>query len=389
MTTTAKKGGIGFKRWIILALMIAGGVLNWGVGGVFKIVSPAVVIPGERIWLSLPDFFNLGPFFSFTLTNTVLATLLTDVVLLGIAFSAYRFVKSGKPVPDGMYNAFEALVEFLWSATEAAAGKWSRAIFPFMATIFFLVFTANMVKLMPGFESIGYMKEAHGNIQGYKEAKLIPGVLWAIDGAHPVDHTTDTHEEDPSHETPVEEPHGGAASDVAHKRLTAEGAELEYCKEACEVVPFLRGSATDLNFTFALAIIAVVMTQVFGVSALKINYFEKFINVRGLISKPGFGVIDFGVGLLELISEFSKILSFSFRLFGNIFAGALLLSILGALTAVALPVGLYLFEMFFGAIQAYVFAMLALVFMSQATVSHHGDDHGHDNAHGAAAEAHH
>jgi F-type H+-transporting ATPase subunit a len=94
-----------------------------------------------------------------------------------------------------------------------------------------------------------------------------------------------------------------------------------------------------------------------------------------MISKPLFGVIDFAVGLLELISEFAKILSFGFRLFGNIFAGALLLSILGALTAVVVPSALYGLEFFVGIIQAYVFAMLTLVFMSQATVSHHGDDH--------------
>jgi F-type H+-transporting ATPase subunit a len=100
--------------------------------------------------------------------------------------------------------------------------------------------------------------------------------------------------------------------------------------------------------------------------------------VGGMINRPFFGVIDFGVGLLELVSEFAKILSFGFRLFGNIFAGALLLSILGALTAIIIPSMLYVLEIFVGLIQAYVFAMLALVFMSQATISHHapgGDEH--------------
>jgi F-type H+-transporting ATPase subunit a len=88
-------------------------------------------------------------------------------------------------------------------------------------------------------------------------------------------------------------------------------------------------------------------------------------------------VIDFAVGLLELVSEFAKILSFGFRLFGNIFAGALLISILGVLTAVVVPSALYGLEVFVGAIQSYVFSMLALVFISQATVSHHGgDEHG-------------
>jgi F-type H+-transporting ATPase subunit a len=112
-----------------------------------------------------------------------------------------------------------------------------------------------------------------------------------------------------------------------------------------------------------------------------LSYFGKFINTGGMISKPFFGVIDFGVGLLEGVSQISAILSFGFRLFGNIFAGALLLSIVGALTAVVVPSMLYALEIFVGIIQAYVFAMLALVFMSQATVSHHGDDHGDEHGH--------
>ena len=143
----------------------------------------------------------------------------------------------------------------------------------------------------------------------------------------------------------------------------------------CEVVPFLRGSATDLNFTFALAVIAVVMTQVYGVWALGLGYFGKFFQFKALISGGVFGIINFGVGFLELILELAKILSFSFRLFGNIFAGALLLSIVGALLPIIIPPGLYLFEIFFGIIQAYVFFLLATMFISMALVSHSSEDH--------------
>jgi F-type H+-transporting ATPase subunit a len=213
---------------------------------------------------------------------------------------------------------------------------------------------ANLVKLVPGFESIGYLKEAHGTIKGYEPVPLFAGV-YALDGSHVVPHA----EEGEAHAEGEE----AASTGLCH---------------SCEVVPFLRGSATDLNFTFALATIAVVMIQVFGVWALGAAYFGKFINVGGMIKRPFFGVIDFGVGLLELVSELAKILSFGFRLFGNIFAGALLLSILGALTAIIIPSMLYTLEIFVGLIQAYVFAMLALVFMSQATISHHapeGDEH--------------
>jgi F-type H+-transporting ATPase subunit a len=151
-----------------------------------------------------------------------------------------------------------------------------------------------------------------------------------------------------------------------------EGDEL--CT-ACEVIPFLRGSATDLNFTFGLAISAVVMTQVIGTMALGPGYFQKFFQFRQLISGGPFGLINFGVGFLEIILEFAKILSFGFRLFGNIFAGALLLSIIGALLPVIIPPGLYLFEVFFGIIQAYVFFLLATIFISSATVGHGGEEH--------------
>jgi F-type H+-transporting ATPase subunit a len=364
---------IGFKRWIILALFLLGGYLAWGLGGIFKPISPAVVIPGEKAWPTLPEFMLAGQ--PFTLTNTMVATLVADLILILMALGAARFVRSGQLVPRGFYSAFEALVEFLWNATESAAGKWARRIFPWVATIFFLIMVSNLIKLVPGFESIGYMKEAHGNIQGYEPVALAPGV-YTIDGSHPVEHAEEGAATETGEHTDEEATSVGTEVD-AHDTTTAAAGGLCH---ACEVVPSIRGAATDLNFTFALAIITVVMTQVFGLLALGPSYLTKFFNFRGLITKPGMGVIDFGVGLLELISEFSKILSFSFRLFGNIFAGTLLLSILGALTVVAIPVGLYIFEMFFGLIQAYVFSMLALVFMSQATVSHHGDDH---------AEAHH
>jgi F-type H+-transporting ATPase subunit a len=117
------------------------------------------------------------------------------------------------------------------------------------------------------------------------------------------------------------------------------------------------------------------MVQVFGVQALGLNYFSKFINLKTIINKPFFGLMDFIVGLLELLSEVAKILSFSLRLFGVIFAGTLLLAILGSLTVFFVPGLLVGLELAVGVIQAYVFSTLALTFMSQATVAHHGDEH--------------
>jgi F-type H+-transporting ATPase subunit a len=119
------------------------------------------------------------------------------------------------------------------------------------------------------------------------------------------------------------------------------------------------------------------MTQVIGLRALGPKYLGKFWNVGGFFKRPIFGVIDFGVGILELVSEFSKILSFSFRLFGNIFAGSVLLFVIGTLIPVFFQSVFLMLEFFVGAIQAIIFGMLTMVFMSQATQGHgdHEEEH--------------
>jgi F-type H+-transporting ATPase subunit a len=274
--------------------------------------------------------------------------------LLIAFFSTRRFAASGNLVPSGMTNAFEAIIEYLWNSVEGAAGKWAKKIFPIPATIFLLVFIANMVKLVPGFESIGYLKQVHKGT-GYAPVQIFKlGSLdvFSIDKGQPSQVASIT-----QGETEVSE------GETSHETT-------EICT-ACEIVPYLRGSATDLNFTLALGLIAVLMTQVYGVWAQGFGYFSKFFPIKQLISGGIFGMINFIVGFLELILEIAKIISFGFRLFGNVFGGAILLSVVGALVAVGVPAGLYGFEMFFGVIQAYVFFLLALIFISMATVSHH------------------
>ncbi len=130
------------------------------------------------------------------------------------------------------------------------------------------------------------------------------------------------------------------------------------------VVPLLRAPAADLNFTLALALIAVTFVNVFGVIAL--GWKERlgtFLNFKGPIS--------FFTGILELISEFAKIISFSFRLFGNIFAGEVLLTIMAFLVPYLVPLPFFFLEIFVGFIQAFIFGMLTLVFIAMATVGGH------------------
>ncbi len=139
-----------------------------------------------------------------------------------------------------------------------------------------------------------------------------------------------------------------------------------------ETVPLLRGATTDLNTTLALAIISVFSIQVWGLAQLGLPYFKKYINFSGpWYLKP----IYFFVGLLEIVSELAKILSFGFRLFGNIFAGEVLLSIMFGLVPLLIPGIFYGLELFVGFIQAFVFVMLSAVFLKMAGEGHEEEHH--------------
>ena len=146
------------------------------------------------------------------------------------------------------------------------------------------------------------------------------------------------------------------------------------------VLPFVRVASTDLNMTLTLGLISFVMIQFIGFKALGIGYLTKFFNFGTLFKSP-LGGIDVAVGLLELIGDFAKILSFSFRLLGNIFAGSIVLFVMSFLVPI-LPWPFFILEFFVGVIQALVFALLTAIFMNLATISHHHDDeHEHAEAH--------
>ncbi len=128
-------------------------------------------------------------------------------------------------------------------------------------------------------------------------------------------------------------------------------------------VPIIRGVNADLTTTLALGLTSVMLTQYYGLKTLGTNYLTKFFNF-----KSGVG---FFVGILELISEFAKVISFAFRLFGNIFAGEVLLMVISALIPVFASIPFLGLEVFVGFIQAFVFATLSLVFFNMATQAHH------------------
>lgn len=132
---------------------------------------------------------------------------------------------------------------------------------------------------------------------------------------------------------------------------------------ASVLVPLFRSGNADLNMTLALAITTVFSVQIFGIIAIGFfRYGRKFIN----FSNP----INFVVGLLELVGEISRIISFSFRLFGNVFAGEVLLTVIAFIVPFIAPLPFYGLELFVGFIQALVFTMLALVFIKSAITDH-------------------
>ena len=317
-----------WRRWIVLVLMIAGFIL----GGIFVPVQPEITVAAEKLIEEpiVENFLGLGPFY---LVNTLPTLAVTIVLLLVIAFAANRSLKQSANtdlVPRGIGNVVEAILEMLYNLTEGSAGKYAKMIFPWFATIMIYVLFANLLKLIPGFESIGVLHPAHG--EGHAIAQL-----------------------------------GGGWASLQPEKLEEGGYIL---------APFFRGISVDLNFTASLALIAVVMIQVIGFRAQGIGYLSKFFNTRRMFKVPFFGAMDFLVGLLELISEISKILSFAFRLFGNMFAGIVLVAIVAGLLGKfsILPAMIMMFELFVGVIQAFVFGMLTMVFMAQATQGH-GDEH--------------
>jgi F-type H+-transporting ATPase subunit a len=313
-----------WRRWVVLVLLIAGFIL----GGIFVPVQPEILVAPEKLFnITLPGG---GTFAVVNTLPTLFVTIFLIIIPLAWA-TRNSLLKSARTdlVPRGIGNAVEAILEVLYNLTEGSAGKYARMIFPWFATIMIYVLVANLLKLVPGFESVGVLHHVEAGHEGHHITPLFGN--WSLF----------THEEG------------------------------EYI-----LAPIFRGISVDLNFTVALALIAVVMIQVIGFRAQGLGYLSKFFNTRRMFKVPFFGAMDFLVGLLELISELSKILSFAFRLFGNMFAGIVLVAIVAGLLGrfSILPAMVMLFELFVGVIQAFVFGMLTMVFMAQATQGH-GEEH--------------
>ncbi len=262
---------------------------------------------------------KVADFGSFHVTNALL-TSTTSVIIIAVLAVVIRLTL--REVPRGMQNFFEALMEGALNLCDQVTNsrKISTKVFPLALSVFLFILVNNWLGLLP----IGGL-----------------GIIEAGE-------------------------HGSS------------------------FIPFLRSGTADINTTIALAIMAVVSANIFGIFSIGIwKTFNKYVNLKALGSaitqvrkEPTVLVVapvTFFVGLLELIGEFAKVASLSFRLFGNVFAGEVLLMAMSKILPFLLPIPFLFLEIFVGLIQALIFSILVLVYFTIAATDH--DEHSEHSEH--------
>ena len=254
-------------------------------------------------------FYKLGPIY---ITNTLITSWLSIIVLIVLFYFGTRKMKL---VPKGLQNFVETIIEILLNFVEGVAGKENgRRFFPIVATIFLYVLFNAWLALLPVFNFIGI------------------------------------------------------------NQLQADGTTI--------YVPLLRAANTDINVPLMLALVSFFSVEYWGVTSLGLRYYlGKFFKFGQLLQGLGllikgkvkssvgsilFGAIDAFVGALELLSEFVRIISFTFRLFGNMMGGEVLLLTIPFLIPWVFSSIFYGLETFLGLIQAVIFGVLTLVFATIA-----------------------
>jgi F-type H+-transporting ATPase subunit a len=275
-----------------------------------------------HISIKAEPLFN---FFGFTITNSYISTLLMLVVFAIIAIS-YHAAKTNKTS-----NTFTILLDFILE------------LFPLLGSFFFFIITSNWLGLLPGF----------GSIILNKDVKIEHAyILKTVEASSPIQEISKPNTQIDTYTT------GDNVSQEKNEPIDTTEAKHEPSPH------LLRAPTADLNTTIALGLIAMFFVQYYGVTlAGAAHYAKKFFN----FSNP----INFFVGILELISDFVKIISFGFRLFGNIFAGEVVLAVVAFIVPFFASFPFLLFEFFAGFIQAVIFTTLSAVFMMQAAEAHH------------------
>jgi len=313
------KSKVAIGIFVALLLMIIGGLF-------FPAPRPDIHLSANYGGESPDPFYRLGPIY---ITNTLIASWISIIVLTGLCYFATRKMKL---VPRGLQNFLEAAVEMLLDFIEGVAGKENgRRFFPVIATIFLFVLMNAWMGLLPIFNVIG---TGH---TGTSET-----LFWGD--------------------------YSGFIVDTA----------------------LLRPANTDINIPLMLALVSFIFVEYCGITSIGFrHYVSRFFRygqllrglgqlIRGRIKSAAgvffYGAIDVFVGALELISEFVRIISFTFRLFGNMTAGEILLLMMAFLIPVVVAVPFYGLEIILGFVQALIFAGLTLIFATVAVTPHESHD---------------
>jgi F-type H+-transporting ATPase subunit a len=443
MSSTTRNGLIALGILIVAIFLCS--LLTFSIlpGWNASVGLPVITVPGEAFGGQLPadEGYSVTNIAGGGWTNTFLAMILADILVLIFVALAWRASKGWtREVPTRFQAWAEMVGEFMYNQTKSFAGAKPLArnwLFPLAASIFVFLLAANWMKLLPGVETVGVLHCAHEGFSGYPAIQVGSGAYQLyidqpLDAGQRATHEDyercEHYKEDPALK-PSKESLASAAELLADEEavlleeLAADtalsqeerdarvaalrlevtesvypepsfGLGAEQLKEGVlpyvlVVTPYVRGAATDLNLTIGLALVTFFAIQIFGVAAQGPAYFQKFVNINALgsLQKKGpLGAIDFLVGLFEIVSEIGKIISLAFRLFGNMFAGGILLAVMSFLVAALLPVVFYGLEVIVTTIQAFVFAVLTIVFSAQAMEGHHHDEE-HEE-HGEEAHAH-
>lgn len=326
MPKLGKKGKIAAVVIILIALVLIGALF-------FPVPQPTVDLSANYGGSSPEPFYRLGPIY---ITNTLIAAWLSILALVVFFFLATRKMKL---IPKGLQNIAEMIIEMLLGFVESVTGKENgRRFFPVTATIFLFVLTNAWLGLLPVFNVIG---------------RLHP---------EPVTDTT-----------------------LLHSLVSIFP---NYTGRPVDV-PFLRSANTDINVPLMLALVSFFSVEYWGVSSLGFRqYLGKFLRVQQLFKglkqlfkgkiKPAFSAILFGcidlfVGALETLAELVRLLSFTFRLFGNMTAGEALVLMISFLVPWVLGSIFYGLETLLGFIQALIFSALTLVFATMAVTKHEAE----------------
>ena len=339
---------------VLVALFLvglAGGALGDQFGGGFLGAPLAhIQLPAEPIG---PDPIIGG----FEIMNTMVATWAAIIVLALVSYLATRRIQE---VPGRLQGLVEVVLEFFLTLAESVAGhEKARRFLPLIMTIFLFVVTANWMGILPGFGTVGWVESAEEVVHHAEDKAEADGERADLGSIH----LQVFEEVGPFAVQPL----GSVGNDVTAEELESHG--VEEGEQAGLLVPYLRSANTDINTTLGIALVAMIMVHWWGFRVLGVpKHLGKFLNFKA-------GPIGLFVGVLEAISELARIISFTFRLFGNIFAGEVLLIAMAFLVPLVGLVPFMGLELFVGLIQAFIFSMLTLVFAATATVSHGAEDH--------------